>query len=291
MKGRKIKPKVLELSLAYNPATRKKFFMSKEDSMEELMKLLKDEKLLLKEKDLDKLFTELSKTKEIPEDKILAVKGALRLLNASKDDLPESFLSILAEKIPSYGIFVQPGESPEDRRAWEKQIFEDARKSIEKDLKKLEPKKGDPNPEVYKELKTEIEVLRKDVETAKDEAQKEKVSRRILEIEVSLEKDNVPGDRAKMAKVLQTLEVTDPESAKDLREQLTLTGTALNAAGLLTEIGGLGHDTIKTPYAKLAKKVQEIITKDSAVTSAVAWKRVIRENPELYKEHLNAHKM
>jgi hypothetical protein len=108
----------------------------------------------------------------------------------------------------------------------------------------------------------------------------------MLEIGADLQDKKVVGDIEKMTKTIFALEKVSPELAKDMLEQFQSMSVKLKAAGLFTEIGSVTDGNAEDSYEKMKAKVDVILETDSNITPAKAWKNVIRDNPELYKEYL-----
>ena len=89
-----------------------------------------------------------------------------------------------------------------------------------------------------------------------------------------------------MTKTIFVLEKVSPELAKDMTEQFQALSEKLKAAGIFTEVGSGTEGKVELPYEKMKAEVDKILAADSNITPAKAWKNVIRDNPELYKEYL-----
>ena len=137
-------------------------------------------------------------------------------------------------------------------------------------------------------LQTEIADMKKQRDTDQKLLEEERDARHLLEVETALEKDQVIGDVKKMAKIIHSLEKISPELAKEMRDQVMESTNRLRAAGLFLESGSTTEANISTAYSKLQKKVDDLLKSPefSNVSPAKVWKKVISENPELYKEYL-----
>ena len=140
--------------------------------------------------------------------------------------------------------------------------------------------------QVVEGLQGEIKALQTEVVESKKQANDETEKRRKLEITADLQEKKVVGDVEKMTKTIFALEKVSPELAKDMTEQFQSMSEKLKAAGIFSEIGSGAEGKIEDPYEKMKVKVDEILAADSNTTPAKAWKNVIRDNPELYKEYL-----
>lgn len=276
MTGKRIKPKVEEISLAYNPANRKKFFMFKEEDMDNIIKALQDEAPLLKEEAVDSALKSLS----VNENGQKAVKASLKILNMFKDDIPKSVISSLASTVPEYAIFVSPSMTDEEIDKLKKDIQEQTKKETEDAMKK----EGSGN-EVITVLTAKVEALEKDLIAEKDKTQKAVDTQRSAEIHQSLKEMHVPGDLEVLSKDLVNVEKDSPASFASIMKTYKDCGTMLDAAGVLSEIGVVGNETGTSAFAQLDTLAKEKLEKDTSTTPAKAWKDVIRDNPDLYKRY------
>lgn len=135
-------------------------------------------------------------------------------------------------------------------------------------------------------LQNEIKALQTEVVESKKLANVEAEKSRMLEITANLQEKEVVGDVEKMTKTIFALEKVSPELAEDMIQQFQSMSEKLKAAGLFSEVGSGAEGKPGDPYEKMKVKVDEILAADSNITPAKAWKNVIKDNPELYKEYL-----
>ena len=140
--------------------------------------------------------------------------------------------------------------------------------------------------QVVEGLQGEIKTLQDEVVESKKKAGEETEKRRMLEISADLQDKKIVGDIEKMTKTIFALEKVSPELAADMVEQFQAMSEKLKAAGIFTEIGSGAEGKVEPPYEKMKAEVDKILAADSNITPAKAWKNVIRDNPELYKEYL-----
>ena len=88
--SKQIKTFTREISLALDPANRKKFIMVKEANMEKILDIIQGE-VQIPEKDL--VMSKLSKDNKEAQE---GIEAALKLLVSYKDSLPENFFSVIA---------------------------------------------------------------------------------------------------------------------------------------------------------------------------------------------------
>lgn len=156
-----------------------------------------------------------------------------------------------------------------------------------KALKELKSKKPDDKLEAtVTTLQGEVEALRGKLEATQKRADDEADARRVLEIKDTLKDKEIVGDTDKMSKTIFMLEKVNKEQAKDMLDQFEVMSSKLKAAGVFSELGNTGDGSGDGAYAKLKKMVETHLTENSNATPAKAWKNVVRDNPELYKEYL-----
>lgn len=148
---------------------------------------------------------------------------------------------------------------------------------------------------VVGELKSQIKTLQANITTMGDQMKadqkalaEEKDARRLLEIETSLKGKEVVGDIKKTAKMIHSLEKISPELSKEMETYVVDTTNMLRAAGILSELGKSGEGKGASAYEKLKAKVDELLktAEFNGLSPAKAWKKVINENSDLYKEYL-----
>ena len=167
-----------------------------------------------------------------------------------------------------------------------KQTVEDLQNQI-KVLKDAGTIKSDGKlDKVVLTLRDDVKVLQDKLEVTQKTADSEREARRMLEIKASLQEKEIVGDIEKMTKTVFTLEKMSPELATDMINQFQDMSNKLKAAGIFSEIGSGSEGKAESAYEKLKAKVEESLKADSNITPAKAWKSVIRDNSELYKEYL-----
>lgn len=300
MPGKQIKPFVEEISLAFDPANKKKFILMKEGIMPNLVEVLTSKDEMHKGKEVGAFLDALVKDQKLTQEGSDAIQGALRVLYAFKDGIPKGIMSSLAKSVPDYAEFAVPeGEDADAREARFAKELEDAKKNfLEKEKEKLEAdlrkqieadmkKDGDP-----KALQTKVSQLEKDIADAKKEiadskkdAEKAKDDARLTELKAMVKEINVIGDVDKHANTIFSLEKIDKDLANDYIKQLKDVKTRLDAAGMFSELGNEGPgDGGDTAYEKLQKAVDELM-KDGKLSPSEAWRKAAKDNPELYKEY------
>jgi hypothetical protein len=276
--ARRIRVHTEEVSLAYNPANKRKFIMTKEaETMyEELIAILKTAEPLSKETELDTAFTAM----KLSDKAVGMVKGALRILSKCKDELPKGIFNALAKVAPDYEGFVVLGATKEELR---KEVEVDLTREI---TEKLRKEFGDAVT-----LKQSLDVTLAENKLLKDQLVTEKDAKRMLEIASELKKDKIIGDIDKMAKVLFSLEKISPDLAKDAREEYKKSSDKLAAFGLDSEEGSAGDGSQgETAWKEIQAKKDDLMTKDAKLSEADALTKVLKENPGLYNRYLAENK-
>ena len=278
---RRIKPNTLELSLAFNPKTKRRFFMRKEKEMPSLVEILENAEPLLEEEKLDEMFKSMEMTPETVE----AVKGSLRILSSVKENLPEDLMGTLAKDLPDYSMFAGVVQE------MSKDELNELRASIEKDLRSKMKKSMSKDADKISELTAKMEEMKKDLAEARKDVQMSKDIQRKMEIRSELEELGAIGDLDKLTNTMFAADKVSPEMYKDLLEQQKSTVAMIKAAGIEVEIGSAvgGAPTMGKAYKELIALADKAMEKDG-VSHPKAWRRVIRDNPKLYREYLNERK-
>lgn len=151
--------------------------------------------------------------------------------------------------------------------------------------------KADQDTQETIALRQEVDDLKTQVSESQKETEAERDARRQLELKQEIEGIGVIGDVDKHVRILFSVEKMNPELSEELLGQLRENSQALEASGFFTEIGVGGEGSnakATTAFDQLKAKVDAL--KVEGVKSTDAWRRVARENPELYKTYVNGRK-
>jgi hypothetical protein len=219
--------------------------------------------------------SEIAKAKaEIPEGVTVELEKAKADLSLSTEELAKAKadLSLSTEELAKAKADVK---TMEDELAAAKAKSEDINKS--KELSEEEVLKSlDPTvQEIFKSIKAQklaAEEIVKSLQAQKlnDEA-----------IVKAKELKNLPVDQDKLVDIAKS-------ASDEIYEVLKAANKALENAGIFKEVGkgGNGDDIAGTAWEKIAKKA-EVLAETEKVTIQKATARIIKENPELYREYLN----
>lgn len=268
---------VFEVSLVPRGANRKKFLVLKEEvngmDLEELYEIVTKT-----EAEGEEALEELTKA-GLSEKAINAVKGALRLLNAYKDELPKDILKTLAG-LAGYG-YPEPQEKAQESK--------EERPDIKKD-------DGTLNLEaIPEEVRPAIEALWKEHEEAIRKAQeleavlKEERDRQLTKEFVAKASAfaNLPIKPEELGPVLKRVSESSQEDYQLIEQVLKAADEALGQSRLFAELGS--EIPGSEPLGKVEAMAKELVAK-SGITYEQAVDRVLVENPELYTEYLRAKK-
>jgi hypothetical protein len=277
---------VFEVSLVNKPANGRSFYMTKSADEESKM----DEKLLAiletPAADEGKLDEFISKA-EMSEDAVRAVRAALRLLDAFKDEVPSDTIRGLAE---AAGMDAMEEKMDED----------DAEKGKHDMYKADEETEVLKSAELPEEIKPALEALWKsNEEYAQRVSELESVLKserdaRLVKSEterVSKSYGHVPGaDAEKVAGLLIEIRKGNPDHASAIEELLSATEQAMVAKsdGAFEETGVSSTEvTTGSAWGRIEGKADELIQKGEAPNRAKAIDQVLTDNPELYAEYLS----
>jgi len=275
----------VEVSLVPRGANKKKFLIFKEDDspMEEILKAVLETEL-----DDEQRVEEVLKAAKLSDKGRNAVKGALRLLNAYKDELPKDIMKTLAE-LAGYG-YPAPTEKAKDK------------KDEEEDKKK---KYGYPAPTkkedgswdfsgIPEEVRPAVEALWKEQQEAVKKAEElEKVLKE--ERDKQLRKEfiqkaadefaNLPTKPEEFGLVLKGLAEKAPEEYSRLEGVLKAANEAIEKGALYAEIGRSGTPAGDSAVAKVEAMAAGLVQKDANLSRVDALAKVLAENPQLYEQY------
>lgn len=262
--------RVEEVSLVRRAANRRKFLLLKEDTVEELIALLK---LALENE--DQIDQELAKAK-LSAKAINAVKGALRLLSAYKDELPTNILNTLA-KLGGYGS-VEPEKT-------------------EKGDKDQKDQKGDDKPGDVKKMddlppwaKEKIDALQKSVDETSTALIKEIAERKAREFLIKAQSyDRIPGKPEELAQLLLKADGAGNGFGDALAKLLGAINTSM--AQMYEQIGSDASAPDGGVMGEVTKRAKALLEKsDEVKTLEQAIVKVLERDPQLYDRYLEENK-
>jgi len=283
----RIKPRVEEISLAFNPANRKKFILHKEEGgkvMKYAISILEKDDQVADEKE----FLAFLKDQKLSDETTEALHGIYRLVVVAKDKLPASFVANLSKSFPILSESFTPKIDEKTTKKAEKEL----RVTIEKEIRAtVEKEMGMTKDVEIQKLSDTVVALQKESDETKKLLAVEKDARRLAELEKEIKSFEIPGDIAKMTKDALDAEKVSPEFGKRILDSFKEFGTAFKAKDLLfKEFGssgeGLDEDSALGRLKKIAKEKME---KDKDLTEIVAFSQAAKENPELYREYNKDH--
>lgn len=262
MKRKRLKNlEVFEVSFAANPANKKKFFLIKEgERLNKILELLNTK--FENEKNIEEIITKM----EISEEAKEAIKGALKLLYAYKDEIPPE---IIAELTKLLGLeYAEPQYPPPAEQQKEKEEEEEE-----------EEKKESESPVI----KEQIEKIMKENQELKERLQKEIRERKIKDALLMIEKDlsHLPEKGENLAKILVELEERIPEYYPNLLKFLKGYSEAVKE---LTKEIGTSNEPHTNTWAKIEALAKELMQKEK-ITKEQAIAKVLEQNPYLYEEY------
>jgi len=307
--------KVGEVSLVPKGANRKRFLVVKQEvSMEnnELLQTILDAELQDEER-----INEVLKSQGLSEKAINAVKGALRILNAFKDELPKDILNTLAS-LAGYGYAPAPTEKAKAKQeeqggdgeygAYGEPDKKGKKKALGKEEETEKAGKKYPAPvkkadgtfdlsAVPDELRPTLEVIFKEHEEAVRKAQEleavlkaEQDRRKVLEfVERAKQYTHLPINPDEFGPVLKQISESAPEAFQKLEQVLKAADENLRVAGSLKPVGrdstGTGGNTAWDQICALASQLVEKAEHKLSFEAAVD--KVLQSRPDLYRRYLD----
>jgi hypothetical protein len=305
--------KVGEVSLVPKGANRKRFLILKreEEPMadNELLQAILDAELQDEER-----INEVLKAQGLSEKATNAVKGALRILNAFKDELPKDILNTLAS-LAGYGYAPAPTEKAKAKEEEEDEEYGDygekaKKKARGKQEEEETEKAGKKYPAPVKkadgtfdlsavpdELRPTLEVIFKEHEQAVRKAQEleavlkaEQDRRKTLEfVERAKQYTHLPINPEEFGPVLKQISESAPEAFQKLEQVLKAADENLRVAGSLKPVGrdstGTGGNTAWDQICALASQLVEKAEHKLSFEAAVD--KVLQSRPDLYRRYLD----
>jgi len=292
----RIKPKVEEISLAFNPANKRKFILHKEEGGKEMkyaISLLSKDDQAANEKEFLVFLKDQKLSKEVEEGML----GAYRLLVMSKDGLPKTFTESLQKSFPAFSEFFGPKGAEKDVLA---KMEKDLRVTLEKELRvsldkeiraAVEKEMGMTKDVEIKNLSVTVAALQKETDETKKLLVVEKDARRLAELVKEITGFGTPGEIAKLAKDVLDVEKTDAELGKRILTSYKESGVAFKTMQkAFDEIGSSGEGIIEgSAHEKLQKLAKDIMAVDKDLTMTAAFAKAAKANPAIYAEYNRDH--
>ena len=287
-----------EVSFVPEGANRKKFIIRKEGEleMEEKDTEIINE-ILNTEFEDEERFNEIAKEAKLSEKASRAMKGATRILQAFKDELPKEFLSKLSELA---GLTKAGHEdNKEEKKKMKKEEIKNEDKKAEKvdtkiskeDLEKVSPEIKEKLEAVFKsneELLKANEGKVKEIEKLSEVVKEEKNARILKEFkeEVQNEYSSIAtsDDLGPVLKEMQ--ESLDKESYEKITNILKQAEVITKTSEVLREYGTSHSEGERTLRVKIEKGKSEIRKSDSSMTDAQAEDKFFQDNPGVYDEYI-----
>jgi hypothetical protein len=269
----------IEVSLVSKAANKKKFVILKSESkgvnqMDEILKAIVESELE-NEKEVDKIL----KQKKVSEKAVIAVKGALKVLNAFKDELPKDVMNTLAE-LAGYGYEAPEGMAKQkaagcgDYKPVKKADGSIDLTGVPEEVKPLLTALWKENEDMAKRAN----VLEAMIQKQEDDKLTDKY------VQVAKQFKNFSLNPAELGAVLKDIAKKTPESVAKIEEVLKSADAAISNSGLFKEIGSAAGNSPKA-MDKIEQKAVEIM-KTEKITKAEAITKALESNPELYNEYL-----
>lgn len=244
--------------------------------MDEILKAIVESELE-NEQEVDKIL----KAKKVSDKAMAAVKGALKVLNAFKDELPNDVMTTLAG-LAGYGYATPEG--------MEKQKAAGKATEYYKPMKKADGSLDlDGVPEEVKPLLTSLwkeneEIVKKSnvLEAMIQKQEEDRLTEKY--VQVAKQFKNFSVNPVELGTVLKEIAKKAPDSVTKVEEILKSADAALSNAGLFKEIGSAAGNSPKA-MDKIEQKANEIM-KTEKITKAAAITKTLEDNPELYNEYL-----
>lgn len=266
----------VEVSLVPRGANKKKFLILKSEGgnkmPEEMQAILQE--LLETELENEDQVEEILKQKKLSPKATNAIKGALRLLNAFKDELPKDIMGTMAG-LAGYGYAAPKKQEKEPKKPYEQLMKEDL-----------------DGLDVPDEVKTALTALWKQnesmvkrneiLETVVKKQESDRLTAQYVEVAKSYE--NISIKPEEFGIVLKEIALKAPDVIDKVQEVLKAADAAIKEAGLFKEIGSSSCGPTDA-WNKIEKAAEAIVETDK-ITKAEAITKAMEQNPDLYTEYL-----
>ena len=288
MKGTELNDvEVKEVSLVKRGANKRRIALKKGDTF-----MNTDILKAVFETEVDKEEELLSVFKELSDKGKAALKSALRLMMAYKDELPKDAVTKLAGMIG----YEENEEDKKTNKVEEKEYEETKKQLVElqEENKKLQEElkvgKKDDGNEMNEGIKKALDDMNKENVEIKKQlvVEQEKRMEREWSDRVSKSASYVPGQSNDqiVAKMLRFAKI-DPKLAEEEFVSLEQISKSMEESKMLKTHGFDGGANTSSVMQKVEKLVKEMISKsDSKLTKEQAMVEVMKKQPELYNEYL-----
>lgn len=295
---------VEEVSLVKKPANERKFLIVKQErgynmELDVVLKSLDDLEIDLEnEEDIEKSLKKM----KLSDQACKAVKGALKLMSAYKEQMPKDMMAKMA-MMAGYGMPGAPGEMVYEIPVTQAKMPPDKGKggtppnlyAPPMAAKKVKKEDGtldlDAIPEESREL---VQMLWKEQETAIKKADQLEADLKI-EREIRITKEyqergakfpNI-GTAESVGAILKTAYEVSAEYGLQVETSLKDADSRIEKSELFKEIGSEASGVDGGAWGKIEELAKSIVTKGEGQTMAQAIDRVLAENPKLYEEYTN----
>jgi|GEM_PF-2887532 len=150
--------------------------------------------------------------------------------------------------------------------------------------KEIELEIRNESNEVVQVLETQIDALTKETSNLRLAVEVEADARKRAEFGIFVKDNNIPGDPIALVETMLKLSKSDKEAFDMFQKTLQAAGQALSATGLFNEFGAQGEgNVLNNAYLELQEKKVALMKSDPNLTEAVAWRKAINDNKDLYK--------
>lgn len=262
----------VEVSIVPRGANRRKFLIFKGDDV----KMLDFESIMDIELENEQEVDNVLKAEGLSEKAINAIKGALKLLNAFKEELPGDILSKLAG-LAGYG-YPEPTSKEEPKEEDKEGVKKDGAldiKSLPEDLR----------PSIERLWKEHQELVKKneELEALLKAEQEQKLIREFVQ-KAETELSNFPAKPEELGLLLKSISEKAPEEYQKLEDVLKSANEMLKESNLFRETGR-NSSAPGSVEDKLSAMAQEIMKSEPSLSFEQAYVKALYMNPDLYKEY------
>lgn len=266
---------VLEVSLVDRPANKRRFLLTKREG--ELAVASEEMIALILESDLENEAEIDEVLKDTPDSAKEALKGALKLYNAHREDLDGAVVKSLL--IKSGLIADEEEEEEEEDEGTDAVVKADGTVDLEKVPEHLRP--------MIESLWKERTEASEEVATLKAEIAKREEEAEMKMYLAKAEGFHLPAENDAFAVVLRDVGKNLPDHAQFLDDLFTKMSNLIDVSKALEESGSTGATNVQSAWDKADQMAKDLVVQEKgAITYEAALDRVMKENRDLANEYI-----
>lgn len=285
--GNKLKMDTGEVSIVDKGANKKKRFpIFKAEEEMDFKEVL--EAVFKTESDTDTPMADILKDLDISDKGKEALTAVVKTLAAFKGEIPDGAI----EKAMGAAGFAKPKPNPEPEDEDGKKKAKGTEEPVKKELENLPAEVQELINKELEKRDAQVEAIKADNSTLQNALKVEKDARELAEWtqKAETELSHYPGkSTSELGQMFKRLHDSDPKLAEEQFENYKVSSKAMEAGGILKEIGS-GHaggaNMSESAWDKIEKAADSIIEKSADTSREDAIYKAIKDDPDLYNKYL-----